>query len=79
MVTELDRVLQLGGEGLMLREPGSVYERTRSMTLLKVKKFLAREAVVIGYEAGAGRHKGRVGGAAGPAGRRHRVQRRHRG
>ena len=61
LASELDRVTQLGGEGLMLREPGSRYERTRSTTLLKVKKFLDAEAVVIGHEAGAGRHKGRVG------------------
>ena len=45
----------------MLREPGSRYERTGSTTLLKVKKFLDAEAVVIGHEAGAGRHKGRLG------------------
>jgi DNA ligase-1 len=61
LVTELDRVTALGGEGVMLRKPGSTYERTRSTTLLKVKKFLDAEAVVIGYEAGLGRHKGRVG------------------
>jgi DNA ligase 1 len=61
LVSELDRITQLGGEGLMLRQPGSVYERTRSTTLLKVKKFLDAEATVVGYEAGAGRHKGRVG------------------
>ena len=61
MLTELDRVTQLGGEGLMLRKPGSTYERCRSTTLLKVKKFLDAEGVVTGYEAGAGRHKGRVG------------------
>ena len=61
LIAELDRVTSLGGEGLMLREPGSQYERTRSTSLLKVKKFLDAEAVVIGHEAGAGRHKGRVG------------------
>jgi len=61
LLTELDRVTELGGEGLMLRKPGSHYERTRSTTLLKVKKFLDAEAVVLGYEAGLGRHKGRVG------------------
>ena len=61
LVSELDRVTRLGGEGLMLRKPGSAYERTRSTTLLKVKKFLDAEAVVIGHEAGLGRHKGRVG------------------
>lgn len=61
MLAELDRVNKLGGEGLMLRKPGSAYERTRSTSLLKVKTFLDAEATVIGYEAGAGRHKGRVG------------------
>jgi len=54
-------VRELGGEGLMLRKPQSTYERTRSTSLLKVKKFLDAEAVVTGYQAGKGRHKGRVG------------------
>ena len=58
---ELARVTALGGEGLMLRKPKSNYERTRSTTLLKVKKFLDTEVTVTSYEAGKGRHKGRVG------------------
>ncbi len=61
LLTELNRVNALGGEGLMLRKPGSNYERTRSHSLLKVKTFLDAEAIVIGYEAGLGRHDGRVG------------------
>jgi DNA ligase-1 len=61
MFEELERVVALGGEGLMLRKPQSHYERTRSSTLLKVKKFLDAEAMVTSYEAGKGRHKGRVG------------------
>jgi DNA ligase-1 len=61
MLSELDRVLGLGGEGLMMRKPRSNYERTRSSTILKVKKFLDMEVVVDDYEAGKGRHKGRVG------------------
>lgn len=48
---ELKRIIGLGGEGLMIREPGSKYERKRSKTLLKIKKFHDAEAVVIGYEA----------------------------
>ena len=51
----------LGGEGLMLRQPGSKYETGRSATLLKVKTFKDAEAEVIGHQAGAGRHKGRLG------------------
>jgi DNA ligase-1 len=58
---ELARVEALGGEGLMLREPGSKYEPGRSATLLKVKSFRDAEAVVVGHQAGAGRHKGRLG------------------
>ena len=40
---ELKRIIALGGEGLMIRQPGSKYERTRSKTLLKIKKFFDAE------------------------------------
>ena len=58
---ELARVEALGGEGVMLRQPKSMYVAGRSSTLLKVKSFKDDEAVVIGHQAGAGRHKGRLG------------------
>jgi len=58
---ELTRIEALGGEGLMLRQPGSKYVAGRSTTLLKVKTFHDAEAVVTGHQAGAGRHKGRLG------------------
>jgi len=58
---DLAKVESVGGEGLMLRQPGSKYEAGRSNTLLKVKSFLDDEATVIGYEKGKGKHKGRVG------------------
>ena len=58
---ELARVEALGGEGLMLRRPGSRYEVGRSATLLKVKSFHDAEARVLGHQGGAGRHKGRLG------------------
>jgi len=58
---ELTRIEALGGEGLMLRRPGSYYVPRRSDTLLKVKSFLDCEATVIGHEPGKGRHKGRLG------------------
>jgi DNA ligase-1 len=32
-------VNKAGGEGIMLRKPGSLYEHKRSSTLLKVKTF----------------------------------------
>ena len=61
---ELARVESLGGEGLMLRQPESVYETGRSSTLLKVKTFHDAEARVVEHLAGRGRHKGRMGALA---------------
>jgi len=58
---ELARIESLGGEGIMLRQPKSLYAAGRSSTLLKVKSFRDDEAIVVGHQAGAGRHKGRLG------------------
>lgn len=58
---ELARVEGLGGEGLMLRKPGSRYEVGRSSTLLKVKTFRDAEARVRRHLPGAGKHAGRLG------------------
>lgn len=35
--TKLKQVLEDGGEGVVLRKPGSVYEHGRSSSLLKIK------------------------------------------
>ena len=59
--TELERVEGLGGEGLMLRRPKSMYEVGRSSSLLKVKTFHDTEGRVIGHAPGTGKHKGRLG------------------
>jgi DNA ligase-1 len=61
LLKELARVEHQGGEGVMLRQPGSAYERKRSGTLLKVKTFRDAEAVVVGYDGGTGRNAGCVG------------------
>jgi DNA ligase 1 len=58
---ELRRVEALGGEGLMLRQPGSPYVVGRSSSLLKVKTFHDAEARVVAHTRGTGKHKGRVG------------------
>ncbi|KAH9515757.1 hypothetical protein Btru_011912 [Bulinus truncatus] len=58
---KLTRILNLGGEGLMIRQPKSVYESCRSKTLLKIKKFYDAEAVVIGHEQGKGSNQYRCG------------------
>jgi len=59
---ELLRVEQGGGEGLVLRKPGSLYEGRRSGSFLKVKTFHDAEAVITGYYPGKGKHKGVIGG-----------------
>lgn len=61
LLDELKRYVAAGAEGLMLRQPGSLYEVGRSNTLLKVKQIDDAEATVIGYTEGKGRHKGVVG------------------
>jgi DNA ligase-1 len=61
LAAELAQIEQQGGEGLMLRQPGSLYVPSRSATLLKVKTFRDCEATVIGHQPGAGRHRGRLG------------------
>ena len=57
----LDQVVGGGGEGIMLREPQSLYEGKRSKSLLKMKPFYDAEARVIGHEDGKGRNAGRLG------------------
>lgn len=61
LLTELKKYVADGAEGLMIRQPGSLYEVGRSYTLLKVKQIDDAEAVVTGYTDGKGRHKGVVG------------------
>ncbi|KAK4048140.1 hypothetical protein OIV83_005010 [Microbotryomycetes sp. JL201] len=61
-LTELvARVAEQGGEGVMLRQPGSLYANKRDRSLLKVKSFYDAEARVVGYEPGKGKYKGMVG------------------
>lgn len=56
-----DEIEKLGGEGLMIREPGSAYCEGRSSSLLKIKSFHDGEAVVIAYEDGKGKYAGMTG------------------
>jgi DNA ligase 1 len=61
LIAERDRVVREGGEGVMLRQPGSAYEVGRSPTLLKVKPFDDAEATVIAHEPGQGKFAGKLG------------------
>ena len=61
LMKEMDKVTAKGGEGIMLRDPESLYEGTRSDKILKVKKFEDAEATVIGHEKGTGRCSAMLG------------------
>ncbi|KAJ3123364.1 hypothetical protein HK098_002006 [Nowakowskiella sp. JEL0407] len=61
VLDKLEEVEGLGGEGLMLRQPKSFYEGTRSKTLLKVKSFYDAEAIVEGHKEGSGKNVGLCG------------------
>lgn len=50
-----------GGEGLMLRRPGSACTPGRSFDLLKVKSFQDAEARVIEHLGGSGKYLGKMG------------------
>ena len=58
---ELMRVEEMGGEGLIVRKPDSLYTKGRSNEILKVKSYYDMEAVVVDYIAGKGRNLGRLG------------------
>lgn len=56
-----DTLVSAGAEGVMLREPGSLYVAKRSGTLLKMKGSKDGIAVIVGHQPGEGKHVGRLG------------------
>ncbi len=58
---DLQRVEEMGGEGMIVRKPNSLYTKGRSMEILKVKNYYDMEAVVIDHIEGKGRNLGRMG------------------
>ena len=56
-----DDILELNGEGLMLRKADDKYHYKRTASLLKVKQFHDAEATVIGYNSGKGKNEGLCG------------------
>lgn len=57
----LHRVIDEGGEGLMLHRDTALYASGRSQDLLKLKLFTDAEATVIGYRPGKGQFAGLIG------------------
>lgn len=54
-------VFEKGGEGIMLRGPGSFYEDKRSSSLLKIKLSEDLECTIVGYNPGKGKYSGLLG------------------
>jgi DNA ligase-1 len=61
LMTELDEMVENGGEGLMLRRGESLPGSGRSDDLLKVKKYQDAEAVIVGHLPGEGKFEGMLG------------------
>lgn len=61
LARELERVVALGGEGLMLHHQSARYQAGRSDALLKYKLHDDAEAFVVGYTPGQGKYAGQVG------------------
>ncbi len=59
--TLMDEITGGKGEGVMIKDPNSLYERKRSYKLLKVKRFEDAEATVVGHQKGTGRCSGMMG------------------
>lgn len=56
--TFMDNVLDAGGEGIMLREPNSIWTPKRVGSLLKLKPFSDDQAVITGFVSGRETDKG---------------------
>lgn len=61
LLLELQRVQELGGEGLIVRNPKALYAAGRSSEILKVKAFQDAEGVVIEHLPGQGQYLGQLG------------------
>src|SRR3990167_2372928 len=57
----LDGINQLGGEGIMLRNPDSFWMPERSHNLLKLKPFKLGVGTVVDWEPGKGKYEGMLG------------------
>ncbi len=58
---ELKRIVDLGGEGLMLHHADAYYHVGRNRDLLKLKPYYDAEAEVIAHIAGKGKYQGMMG------------------
>ncbi len=59
--SRLKQMVANGAEGLMLHKADALYVTGRNDALLKLKPYYDAEATVIGYTAGRGKYKGKLG------------------
>ena len=57
----MNRWVQEGFEGVMVRDPQAMYQFRRTQALLKLKPWKFATAKVLGWIAGKGKHEGSVG------------------
>jgi len=55
---ELEKIVDNGGEGVVIRRHDSVWTPTRSHSVLKYKPFLDAEGTIVGYTSGRKTDKG---------------------
>jgi len=55
------KIIDEGGEGVMIRKPCSKYEQKRSNTLLKYKVMYDTECRIVSYKPGQGKYTGKLG------------------
>lgn len=54
-------ILRKGGEGLVIKRGGGVWENKTSKDQLKMKQEVDLDLVIVGYNAGRGKFQGQVG------------------
>ena len=57
-----EKAIKMGDEGIMLKDPKSLYEDGRSNYMLKVKPSFDEEAMIIDYKGGKGKYTDCLGG-----------------
>lgn len=61
LMQQLNKIVERGGEGLMLHRADAVYKKGRTRDLLKVKPYYDAEATVVAYTQGKGKFLGMLG------------------
>ncbi len=61
LIKELQKIIKIGGEGLMLHKIDSFYKAERSDDIIKLKAYEDAEAKIIGIIPGKGKYQGKMG------------------